>query len=48
MTKEELEGKFRTLATTVVSRERAERILRLVNGLEELRNIAQLSELLRK
>jgi 2-methylcitrate dehydratase PrpD len=48
MTKEELEAKFKTLATTVLSQERAERIMGLVNGLEELEDMSQLSKLLSK
>jgi len=47
LTQAELEGKFLSLATTVMSPQRAREILAVVNRLEELEDITALADLLR-
>lgn len=46
MTQEEVHEKFLALATTVVSQDRAERIIELVDRIEEVNDIRDLSDLL--
>ncbi|MFH1479903.1 MAG: MmgE/PrpD family protein [Pseudomonadota bacterium] len=47
-TKEEVEDKFRTLASSLLDEKRIREIMNTVNGLEKLDNISLLTELLKK
>jgi 2-methylcitrate dehydratase PrpD len=47
LTHQELESKFLELATTRIPRDRAERLLELIAGLERIEDVSQVTELLR-